>query len=220
MATVQQLKVVCPQIVGFRGALSGKRVAMPVSTAQPGIVSTRGVVTCKVSMHKNATRIEDQTEQDSMLPSGEWPENFSMLSYEDLCKHYEPIIFKDKAQPDSKVSDVMSKHVWTAFPDTTLSEVQHRFQQVSGIPVVDRGMQCVGVLSKKDLKTGMAGDTKVGDLMSSPAITISKRSTVKDAAVLMLRNKVHRLPVVNGTNQVVGIVTRTDIFTALGGDAA
>lgn len=29
-----------------------------------------------------------------ILPSGEWPENFSMLNYEDLSKHYEPDLFK------------------------------------------------------------------------------------------------------------------------------
>jgi CBS domain-containing protein len=55
--------------------------------------------------------------------------------------------------------------------------------------------------------------------MTSPAITLSAEKTVSDAAVLMLKNKIHRIPIVNESNQVVGMVTRTDIFTALeGGD--
>ena len=29
-----------------------------------------------------------------ILPSGEWPENFSLLNYEDLTKHYEAVLFK------------------------------------------------------------------------------------------------------------------------------
>lgn len=29
-----------------------------------------------------------------ILPSGEWAENFSLLNYEDLSKHYEPALFK------------------------------------------------------------------------------------------------------------------------------
>jgi len=29
-----------------------------------------------------------------VLPSGEWPENFSMLNYEDLSKYYEGVLFK------------------------------------------------------------------------------------------------------------------------------
>jgi hypothetical protein len=31
-----------------------------------------------------------------ILPSGEWPENFSLLNYEDLTKHYEPVLFKSE----------------------------------------------------------------------------------------------------------------------------
>jgi CBS domain-containing protein len=201
-------------------AHTGKRLTLSVVAAKGRTASReRAVVTCKVSMHKNATRVEDASEEGAILPSGEWPENFSMLSYEDLCAYYEPIVFKEMAQPDTSISGIMSKHVWTAYPHTSLSEIQHRFQNVTGIPVIDEGRQCVGVLSRKDLKAGIAGDTKVGDLMSKPAITISMHANVKDAAVLMLRNKVHRLPVVNGTNQVVGIVTRTDIFKALGNSA-
>jgi predicted transcriptional regulator len=38
---------------------------------------------------------------------------------------------------------------------------------------------------------------------------------IADAAVLMLKNKIHRIPIVNESNQLVGIVTRTDIFTAM-----
>lgn len=29
-----------------------------------------------------------------IFPSGEWAENFSLLNYEDLSKHYEPVLFK------------------------------------------------------------------------------------------------------------------------------
>lgn len=36
-----------------------------------------------------------------------------------------------------------------------------------------------------------------------------------DAACLMLKHKIHRIPVVDKNAQVIGMVTRTDIFTAL-----
>ncbi|CAM6098401.1 unnamed protein product [Calypogeia fissa] len=58
-------------------------------------------------------------------------------------------------------------------------------------------------------------NSKVKEIMSSPAITLSAKKTLQDAAALMLKNKIHRIPVVNSSLQVVGIVTRTDIFTAL-----
>ncbi|BBM97785.1 hypothetical protein MPTK1_1g08300 [Marchantia polymorpha subsp. ruderalis] len=154
-----------------------------------------------------------------VLPSGEWPENFSLLNFEDLLKHYEPVLFKEEAQPGSFLADVMSKTIYTAYPEQKLSEVAHFFNQISGLPVVNSNLECVGVLSRKDRSKAKDGQDSslVKDVMSTPAITLSADKTVSDAAVLMLKNKIHRIPIVNSTNQVVGIVTRTDIFNALEG---
>jgi CBS domain-containing protein len=44
----------------------------------------------------------------------------------------------------------------------------------------------------------------VCNVMSTPAITLSAEKTVSDAAVLMLKNKIHRIPIVNESNQLVG----------------
>lgn len=154
-----------------------------------------------------------------VLPSAEWPENFSLLNFEDLISHYEPSLFKAEAQPGTMVADVMSKTLYTAFPEQTLGEVSHFFDEISGFPVVDEEYKVLGVVSKKDRARAIAGDkSKVKEIMSSPAITLSAEKTVQEAAVLMLKNKVHRIPVVNSSLQVVGIVTRTDIFTALDAD--
>ncbi|KAG0585168.1 hypothetical protein M758_3G264400 [Ceratodon purpureus] len=154
-----------------------------------------------------------------ILPSGEWPENFSLLNYEDLTKHYEPVLFKPEAQPNKILAEVMSKIMLIAFPDQALEEVDRHFSEISGLPVVDGDNRCVGVLSRKDRSKASDLKAKVKDVMSSPAITLSADKSVSDAAVLMLKNKIHRIPVVNDEQQVVGIVTRTDIFTALEGGA-
>ncbi|MCO5602655.1 hypothetical protein L7F22_056790 [Adiantum nelumboides] len=152
--------------------------------------------------------------------SGEWPENFSMLNFEDLCKHYEPNIFKEEAQPQMLLATVMSKKIFTATSDQLLEEVDHLFQNISGLPVINKDLKCIGVLSKKDRGKASKGlNSTVGEVMTSPAISLSVDKTVNDAAVLMLKNKIHRIPVVNEANQVVGIVTRTDIFKALEGEA-
>ncbi|KAJ7544722.1 hypothetical protein O6H91_09G090700 [Diphasiastrum complanatum] len=160
----------------------------------------------------------EQEVKGAILPSGEWPENFSILNFEDLSKHYEPSIFKAEAQPSTFLADVMSRTIYTASPKELLEEVDHHFAQISGLPVVDETLKCIGVLSKKDRSKASKGlKSAVGEVMSSPAITLSADRTVSDAAVLMLKNKIHRIPIVNESEQVVGIVTRTDIFTALEG---
>jgi len=43
---------------------------------------------------KEVEEVETIEELADILPSGEWPENFSLLNFEDLSKHYEPILFK------------------------------------------------------------------------------------------------------------------------------
>lgn len=51
--------------------------------------------------------------------------------------------------------------------------------------------------------------------MSYPPVAAAPTSTINDAACLMLKYKVHRIPVVDAGKRCVGLVTRTDIFTAM-----
>ena len=118
-------------------------------------------------------------------------------------------------------------------------------KRISGIPVVDDVGKLVGIISETDLmwqETGVTppayimfldsviylqnpatyerelhkalGQT-VGDVMSKNPITISPEKTVKAAAQLMQDQNVHRLPVIDSTSQVVGILTRGDIVRAM-----
>jgi CBS domain-containing protein len=53
--------------------------------------------------------------------------------------------------------------------------------------------------------------SKVGDVMSEPAITVEAAATVEDAATVMHDRRVSRLPVVEN-GHLVGIVSRVDIL--------
>uniref|UniRef100_A0A0C9QMK4 TSA: Wollemia nobilis Ref_Wollemi_Transcript_22064_1064 transcribed RNA sequence n=1 Tax=Wollemia nobilis TaxID=56998 RepID=A0A0C9QMK4_9CONI len=161
---------------------------------------------------------ERQIELVEEILSGEWPENVSILNFEDLSAYFEPNLFKAEAQPSSLLAEVMTSQVYVAYPDQLLEDIDHHFANISGIPVIDEQKKCIGVLSKKDTAKASNGlKSKVGEVMSSPIITLSADKTVLDAAILMLKNKIHRIPVVNEAEHVVGIVTRTDIFNALEG---
>lgn len=118
-------------------------------------------------------------------------------------------------------------------------------KRISGIPVVDDVGKLLGIISETDLmwqETGVTppayimfldsviylqnpatydrelhkvlGQT-VGEVMSKHPITISPDKTVKEAAKLMHDRSVHRLPVVDGASQVIGILTRGDIVRAM-----
>jgi CBS domain-containing protein len=138
-----------------------------------------------------------------------------------------------------KIDELMQTDVVTTSPDATLKEaaallVEHR---ISGLPVCLPDGRVVGVLSEADILFKQDGSpfelsgflarlldqaygdrqrfeaTTVADAMSSPAITITPKHDVSEAARLIIRHRVNRLPVVDGS-RLVGIVTRADLVRA------
>jgi len=59
------------------------------------------------------------------------------------------------------------------------------------------------------------GDTPVKKVMTHPVITVTEEMDIEEAAALMLKERIVRLPVVRGKT-LVGILTRADIVQAIG----
>lgn len=138
-----------------------------------------------------------------------------------------------------RIGDVMTRSVITVGPDAPLREVaalldEHR---ISGVLVVDEHGSLLGVVSEADFLVEAQGGPPVhrsaiarlfwrhpdptepgdrhyaktaGELMTSPVITIGPAALVADAAALMTRERINRLPVVED-GRLVGIVTRADL---------
>jgi len=66
---------------------------------------------------------------------------------------------------------------------------------------------------KKNLKKYLG--TKVEDLMTSDVKTIKEDKPVSEAANLMIKYNINRLPVMDGKDNMVGIVTRADIVRSM-----
>ena len=94
------------------------------------------------------------------------------------------------------------------------------------LPVI-RGRSLVGLLSTTDIlefkASSLVSDDadsfefldehyKLDDLMSKDIISVSDRATVGDAARQLSAGGFHSLPVVNRDNELVGIVTTTDLI--------
>merc|ERR1739848_600622 len=156
-----------------------------------------------------AADISDSIDEDA-IASGEWPANWSLASYDDVGEYYAGKVLKE--EQGNNVSGIMHTNVVTAGPTDPIKGVKEMLTNVPGVSIVDSEGVCVGIVSQKDLtKKG----TTVGDIMSSPARTIKQTNSVGEAAAIMLKYKVNRLPVVSKTGEVIGLVSRTDIFTAL-----
>jgi CBS domain-containing protein len=126
------------------------------------------------------------------------------------------------------VKNYMSDEVVTVERDTTLLEA-HRLmgvKRIRSLPVVE-GDKLVGMVTRTDLMSSdpsrLASSQKqdlslkvltqpVEKVMSAPLYSISPEAPLPEAARLMLENKVHCLPVLDETHQLVGIITESDLF--------
>jgi CBS domain-containing protein len=114
-------------------------------------------------------------------------------------------------------SDVVQACRTTPFKEVVRLLDHHR---ISGLPVVDDDDKVLGVVSGTDLvrdRANRAGRhpsraVTAQDLMSAPAITVHPEQSVPDAARLMERRDVERLPVVDEEDRLIGIATRRDLL--------
>ncbi|MGW7459449.1 CBS domain-containing protein [Streptomyces sp. NPDC054797] len=122
-----------------------------------------------------------------------------------------------------KVGNLMTDEVVSAVPSTSFKEVAKLLaaNDITGLPVVDEEERVVGVVSESDLlvrqaRSGPAADRRAeltaGQIMSTPAVTVHADETAPNAARLMTRRSVDRLPVVDDEDRLVGIVTRRDLL--------
>ena len=137
----------------------------------------------------------------------------------------------------SLVQDLMTTQVVTVGPTTPFKEIvallaEHR---VSAVPVVDDDRRVLGIVSEADLilkeeypegpprgrlfqghrqreeRAKAAGDT-ASELMTAPAVTVGPDASVAQAARLLHRHGIKRLPVVDPAGPLLGIVSRADLL--------
>ncbi|MFE1809104.1 CBS domain-containing protein [Streptomyces sp. NPDC059533] len=126
-----------------------------------------------------------------------------------------------------KVADLMTDEVVSVAPGTGFKDVAKLLAQydISGVPVLDDEDRVVGIVSQTDLlahtgpgphtsqeSTTAAVPPTAGDVMSAPAVAVRAEETAADAARLMTRRGIERLPVVDVEDRLVGIVTRRDLL--------
>lgn len=145
------------------------------------------------------------------------------------------------------VQDVMKTDVVSLRPDDTLHDALDLFveNRVSALPVVDLRDRCIGMLSTSDVidltrdldadlheldeadrmsngwivdrLRGSFGNDTVDSVMTEKVATVSPETSLPLAAQKMLRQRIHRLPVVDNDGQLVGIISTMDILAAFAG---
>jgi CBS domain-containing protein len=138
------------------------------------------------------------------------------------------------------VRDVMTKGVISVTKFESIMHVADILMEknISGLPVVDKDKKVVGIITQadilsmvgvgrehtfKDLLKYMLGEPlperrlgdHVGDIMTSPALTVNPGANIAEAVRIMDEKKIRRLTVVDEKQVLIGILTRADILKAV-----
>lgn len=101
----------------------------------------------------------------------------------------------------------------TCRPDNTLAQVDAlcaRFR-ISGLPVVDDDGALVGIITNRDMRFEVDQSKQVAEVMTkAPLITAQEGVSASAALGLLRRNKIEKLPVVDGRGRLTGLITVKD----------
>jgi CBS domain-containing membrane protein len=141
------------------------------------------------------------------------------------------------------VSEIMSRDVKTATPETSYRDLWKRIfaTHVHTLPIVDENNKLLGIVTRKDLLARLypkyqdvmdyletAKDfeameermremtpLKARDIMSKTVIFTRENTLIMRALSRMIVRNVDQLPVVSDKDEVLGVVTKGDIFYCL-----
>lgn len=138
------------------------------------------------------------------------------------------------------VRNVMTKDVISIPKFESIVHVANILSEnnISGLPVVDKEKKVIGIITQadilsivgvgrehtfKDLLKYMLGEPLperrmgdlVGDIMTTPVITIKPDANIAEAVRIMDERKIRRLTVVDDKHMLIGIITRADILKAV-----
>jgi CBS domain-containing protein len=146
---------------------------------------------------------------------------------------------------DLVVRDVIAVHPDDPLSEALALMFENR---VSAVPVVDQRERCKGILSTTDLvglfrkltegpvepdemdrfaadladatqRSARLGQRQVAEVMTGDVVTVGMEDTLLTAAREMLRNRVHRLVVVDPFQRVIGILSTMDLLEAFSNEA-
>ena len=99
-------------------------------------------------------------------------------------------------------------------PDQTLEYAENLMTEykISGVPVVDEKNILLGILTNRDMRFIKDFSQLAGNVMTKmPLITGKNGTTLADAAEVMHKNKIEKLPIVNDNGSLKGLITIKDI---------
>ena len=83
---------------------------------------------------------------------------------------------------------------------------------IGGIPIVDKKQKLIGIVTNRDLRFENEMEKSISKVMTSHnLITGTRDLTLKQAEKILQRNKIEKLPIVDSTEKLIGLITFRDI---------
>jgi len=146
-----------------------------------------------------------------------------------------------------RIKEIMIRDITSISPETGASEALGLLQkmQISGLPVIDKNGKLVGMFTEKDIlsyilpsyiekvgrfiyednpkstkkKFAELNKIRVSQLMRKDVVTTTEDVALCEVARVMLMQNARRIPVIDESGKVVGIVARCDILKAFAKEA-
>ena len=98
--------------------------------------------------------------------------------------------------------------------DATVGDALRLMAQnhIGGIPVVDAGRHLIGIVTNRDLRFQDNPETPIKSVMTcEKLITVGPKTTIPEATEVLRRHRIEKLPVVDKSGRLVGLITYRDI---------
>ncbi|WP_298928261.1 IMP dehydrogenase [uncultured Allomuricauda sp.] len=83
---------------------------------------------------------------------------------------------------------------------------------IGGIPIVDSDKKLIGIVTNRDLRFEKNDDRPIAEVMTTEnLVTVGEGTSLEEAEVILQKNKIEKLPVVNDDYVLVGLITFRDI---------
>jgi CBS domain-containing protein len=233
MAILEHLKT-----AGCAGATVTRGIAGFGAQSQ---IKTANILTLSVDLPVVITAIDAAEKIERVLPAVSAMLGAGLIVVDETEIYFHSAAFRG-GFPDLLVGDVMSREPETVAPDTPIADVVERLvsRDYTALPVVDDGGHVTGVISDTDLlRAGLTGvsvsvhkamgadlvreqlgtlksaGTTVQQAMTAPAVTIAQSAPLTEAARLMHARHLKRLPVVDESGKLVGVIGRLDVLQSV-----
>jgi CBS domain-containing protein len=121
------------------------------------------------------------------------------------------------------IGRICVREVDTADPDESVAVIAQRMHQraVGTLVIVNNASQVVGIVTDRDLVSRVLAkglspiDTVIRDVMTMAPKTVSEETPIESALLIMRTGRFRRIPVVDSTNKLLGLVTLDDVLMLL-----